>query len=199
MRAVARSVLVLLILGLAAGPAFAVPVHVSARPTIAAPASHAPTGFRSLLTWLALPGAVGAIRIKDTGTLAKKFTRNASAAAGDYTTGVQAAGQDWQTNTAAAGDNYAAGTQAAIAAGRFQKGVQDAGAAKFVARASTLGAQRYPTGIAAAEGDWAKGVQPSLDMLKGMTLPPRRPKGDPGNQARANAVAAGLRALKVGK
>jgi hypothetical protein len=41
-------------------------------------------------------------------------------------------------------------------------------------------------------------VQPYLDTLKGMELPPRRPKGDPGNQARANAVASRLRAQKVG-
>ena len=140
-----------------------------------------------------------AIRIKDTGTLAKKFVRNASAAAGDYKDGVSQAGQDWQTNTAASGDNYAAGVQQAIGDGRFVRGVQDAGAAKFVARASTLGAQRYPTGVGAAEGEWARNTQPSLDVLKGLNLPPRRPKGDPGNQARANAVAQALRAMKVGK
>ena len=140
-----------------------------------------------------------AIRIKDTGTLAKKFTRNAGAAAGDYKDSVAQAGSDWETNTKAGASNYAAGVQQAISDDRFSKGVANAGAAKFVARASTLGAQRYPSGVGAAEGDWAKGAQPYLDALKGIDLPPRRPKGDPGNQARANAVAMRLRALKVGK
>lgn len=140
-----------------------------------------------------------AIRIKDTGTLAKKFVRNASAAAGDYKDGVAQSGQDWQTNTAGSGDNWAAGVQQAIGDGRFVRGVQDAGAAKFVQRATTLGAQRYPTGVGAAEGEWAKNTQPALDVLKSLNLPPRRPKGDPGNQARANAVAVALRAMKVGK
>lgn len=140
-----------------------------------------------------------AIRIKDTGSLAKKFVLRASQAAGEYKSGVEAAGQDWATNTAAAEDNYAAGVTAAIGDKRFGRGVAAAGAQKFVSRAGSLGAQRYPTGVGAAEGDWARGTQPFLDVLKGLALTPRRPKGDPGNQARANAVAVALRAAKVGR
>lgn len=140
-----------------------------------------------------------AIRIKDTGTLAKKFVQRAGAAAGDYKAGVEAAGSDWQANTAAASDNYAAGVQEAIGQGRFRRGVEAAGPGKYTQRAATLGAQRYPTGVGAAEGDWAKGAQPYLQALANMSLPPRRPKGDPGNAARANAVAMNLRAMKVGK
>lgn len=140
-----------------------------------------------------------AIRIKDTGSLAKKFVQRASAAAGDYKSGVEASGQDWESNTKASEDNYAAGVQAAIGDKRFGKGVANAGAAKFTSRAASLGAQRYPTGVGAAEGDWAKGSQPYLDALKSIDLPPRRPKGDPGNQARAQAVAVKLRMMKVGR
>lgn len=140
-----------------------------------------------------------AIRIKDTGTLAKKFVRNAGAAAGDYKDSVAQSGQDWEANTKAGADNWATGTQQAIADGRFARGVGNAGAAKFVARATTLGAQRYPTGVGAAEGDWAKGAQPYLDALKSIDLPLRRPKGDPQNQQRANVVAQKLRSMKVGK
>lgn len=137
--------------------------------------------------------------IKDTGALAKKFTARAQAAAPDYKTGVEQSGQNWESNTKASEDNYKAGVTQAAADGRFGKGVAKAGAAKFVSRASTLGAQRYPTGIAAAEGAWATGSQPYLDALKNMTLPPRAPKGDPRNQARANAVATQLRAMRVAK
>jgi hypothetical protein len=140
-----------------------------------------------------------AIRIKDTGSLAKKFVQRASAAGPDYTSGVQAAGADWESKTRASADAYAQGTQQAIVDGRFLKGVADAGQAKFVQRASTLGAQRYPTGVAASEGDWAKGAQPYLDALKSMDLPPRGPKGDPRNQVISNAVSSRLAALKRGK
>jgi hypothetical protein len=140
-----------------------------------------------------------AIRIKDTGSLAKKFVTRAQSAQADYTAGVQAAGSDWETNTKAAEQNFADGVNQAIADKRFGKGVANAGQGKYVQRAATLGAQRFPTGVAAAEGDWAKGAQPYLDTLKGMDLPPRRPKGDPSNMQRANAVATKLRAMKVGK
>ncbi len=140
-----------------------------------------------------------AIKVKDVGTLAKKFVQRAAAAAGDYKDGVMGAGGDWETNTKAAEDNYAAGVQAAIGDKRFGRGVTRAGGAKFSSRAASLGAQRYPSGIQAAEGAWGQGAQPFLQAIAGMVLPPRRPKGDPGNQARANAVATMLRALKVGK
>lgn len=140
-----------------------------------------------------------AIRIKDTGSLARKFVTRAGAAGGDYKDGVQAAGSDWETNTRAAGDNFAAGVQQAIADKRFEKGVSEAGAGKYVAKATTLGANRYGPGVAAAEGDWAKGVQPHLDAMKSANLPPRRPKGDPANQQRAQAIAQLNRSIKLGK
>jgi hypothetical protein len=140
-----------------------------------------------------------AIRVKDTGSLAKKFVQRAGAAGGDYKTGVEASGQDWEAGARAGAANYEAGVQQSIADKRFERGVAAAGAGKYVQRASTLGAQRFPTGVAAAEGDWAKGAAPYLDAIKGMELPPRRPKGDPGNQQRAAAVAARLRQIKLGK
>jgi len=139
------------------------------------------------------------MRIRDASTIGKKFVQRASAAGGDYKSGVEASGSDWQGNTAAAADNYAAGVQQAIGDGRFAAGVAKAGSAKFVQRASTLGAQRYPTGVAASEAEFVKGIGPVLSTLQSLSLPPRRPKGDPGNMERANAVARALRAQKVGK
>lgn len=199
MRMFARFSLLLFVLALGAGPAFGVTLHASTGAVIAAPAHSSAAPARPSALWLLGLGAFGAIRIKDVGSLAKKFVRNAGAAAGDYTEGVKNAGSDWQAGAAAGADNYAAGTQAAIADGRFARGVAAAGSAKYVQRASVLGAQRYPTGVAAAEGDWSKGAQPYLQAIAGMTLPPRRPKGDPGNAARSQAVASALRAMKVGK
>lgn len=137
------------------------------------------------------------IRVKDTGAIATKFKNRAAAAAPDYTTGVQAAAGDWESNTAAAEDNYKAGVNDAMARGAFGKGVRGSGA-KYVKNATTLGAQRYPSGVANAEQAYANGVGPYLDTIKGITLPPRGPKGSPQNQQRANAVAMALRAKKVG-
>jgi len=183
---------------LAIGPLVGAPATVQASGVlIAAPAdtSSSPTsGPEALLYGLA---AFGAIRIKDTGTLAKKFVTRASAAGADYKDGVTAAGQDWEAGARNGEDNYKAAVVEAASQGRFGKGVAAAGAAKYTQRAATLGAQRYPTGVAASEGDWAKGSQPYLDSLKSLELPPRRPRGQ--NAGRANAVADRLHQMRVGK
>lgn len=168
--------------------------------------SHATdAGGESVVRLLGVLGSAGtlvvfgAIRLRDLGSLSKKFVQRASAAAPEYATGIDQGGQDWEANTKAAEDNYKTAVTTAAAEGRFGRGVSAAGQAKYMSRAKTLGAQRFPTGVAAAEGDWARGFGPSHQLLSGMQLPPRRPTGDPGNQARANAVATALAALKRGK
>lgn len=140
-----------------------------------------------------------AIRVKDTAAIARKFVTRAAGAAGDYTEGVRAAGQDWAQNAAASAENFALGVQQAIADNRFRRGVEQAGPQKYVERASTLGAQRYPTGVQAAEGAFAREAAPFLDTIRNLSLPPRRPKGDPANMQRAAAVAEALRKAKVGR
>lgn len=179
------------------------PLHVASATVHAAGVSkaapaHAPTsssnGLEALLYGLA---ALGAIRIKDTGTLAKKFVQRAGAAQADYKDGVAASGADWEAGARAGADNYKIAVVEAANQGRFEKGIAAAGQAKFVARATSLGAQRFASGVQAAEQEWAKGVQPSLDALKSMELPPRRPRGQ--NAERANAVATRLHQLRVGK
>lgn len=138
------------------------------------------------------------MKVKDAAQSAAKFKTRAMAAGADYAAGVKAAGGEWQANAAAAGENYASGVQAAIGRGAFAKGVQQAGSEKYTRNASGIGAQRYPQGVGNAEGDWARGVQPYLETLRNLTPPPRRPKGDPGNYARVQAVGEALRARKLG-
>lgn len=198
-RSLSRLVFAAVILALSAAPLLAFPAAGLGSPTLSAPTARHSLAVDLVATVAGL-GAVGmAIRIKDTGSIAKKFVARASVAQPEYVQGVQGAGGDWETNTRASEENYKAGVTQAAAQGRFGRGVQAAGAAKYVDRATKLGAQRYPTGVAASEGDYAKGVQPHLDMMKSLDLPPRGPKGDARNQQRAAVVAAANRALKVGK
>lgn len=183
---------------LAIGPAgIATSTVHAAGPAIAAPAKAPVTSTVDPMALLYGLGAIGAIRIKDTGSLAKKFVQRAGAAAADYKDGVGQAGQDWETNTKAAAATYRDAVIAAAGEGRFERGVAAAGAAKFVKRATELGSQRFTTGVQAAEGDWARGTQPYLDALKGLELGPRRPRGQ--NADRANAVAQRLHQMRVGK
>ena len=137
------------------------------------------------------------LNVKDAQSSAAKFVARAQAAGAAYTSGVQGAGDTWQQHTASAGDAFAAGVNAAISSGRFAKGVNRAGAAKYVAVAAGKGAQRYPQGVAAAGPAWQSGVAPYLQMMSGLTLPPRMPRGDPGNLQRVAAVANANRALKL--
>jgi len=139
-----------------------------------------------------------AIKVKDAATSSRKFTQRAAAAAADYQAGVQAAGQDWQTNTAAAAENFAAGVQEAIGRGAFARGVQKAGGAKYSLKAGTIGARRFPEGVREAGPDFEAGVTPYLQTIAAITLPPRRPKGDPANFLRVQAIGEALRRRKLG-
>jgi len=137
-----------------------------------------------------------AIRVRGTAELANKFKTRAGAAAQDYKSGVEAGGADWEQNTVNAKPAYEAGVQESIAKGRYEKGVRKSGGAHYVKRASELGAQRYPTGVAAGADRWATNTAPYLQALQGMTLPPPGPRGGPQNQARASMVAQELRKLR---
>jgi hypothetical protein len=139
-----------------------------------------------------------ALKVKDAATAATKFVQRAQAAAPDYAKGVQGAGNQWQAHSAAASDAWGAGVQAAVANGRFAKGVTRVGGAKWEAAASGKGAQRYPQGVAAAGPAWQAATGPYLDTISSLNLPPRRPKGDPANYQRSQMVADALRKKKVG-
>jgi len=139
-----------------------------------------------------------AIKVKDAGTAASKFTQRAAAAAGDYQAGVQGAGEDWARNTAASVENYNAAVQESITRGAFARGVQKAGGAKFASRASVVGARRYPEGVREGGAAFQEGVSPYLNTIAGLTLPPRRPKGDPANFQRVQVIGEALRRRKVG-
>jgi hypothetical protein len=182
---------------LSVGPVVAAPVTRSALPTVSAPASSTP--LRSALeTLAALVGAaaVGITISKDTGTLAKKFVTRATAAAPDYKAGVTGKGGEWEARTRESEQNYVAGVNDAISRGAFGKNVAGSGG-KYEANAATLGAQRFGPGVQNAEGAWARGVQPALDVLKSLTLPPKGPKRSPQNQQRSNAVQLALGAMKT--
>jgi len=138
-----------------------------------------------------------AINVKDVASSAQKFVQRAQAAAPDYQKGVQGAGAHWQTQAAAANDTYVAGVTQAANAGRYRNGVANKGS-KYEQNAAGKGAQRYPQGVAQAGPNWQSGFSPYASTLAGLTLPPRRPKGDPSNYQIAQAVGDALHKKKLG-
>lgn len=199
MRTSQRVILVLSILALTAGPALSATALVPREATITTPASG-PSSGTALLKWLAYgAAAIGAIQIRDLGSLAKKYSTRAAGAQNDYKSGVESAGASWEQGATAGENNYEQGVQAAIGRKAFGKGIRAAGQQKYVANASKLGPQRYATGVQNAEGAWQAGFAPVAQVIQSLTLPPKGPKRSPQNQARANMVATALGAWKEGK
>lgn len=199
MRIFARLSLILTLAVLAVGPVLAAPIALAHGPSIAATAPGSMHTFASVVGWLAGGALAFGITIRsDTATLANKFVTRAQAAAPDYKTGVQNAGGDWETNTKNAEANYEQGVQQSIADKRFGRGVAGSGG-KYQANAVALGTQRYAPGVANAKDAWQRGVQPALDTLKSLNLPPKGPRRSPQNQARSAAVSLALGNLKTGK
>lgn len=137
------------------------------------------------------------MNIKTADVIAKKYATRGGAAGQDYTNGVQNPRQPWAASTVAAATTYAAGVQQSIANGSFVKGVNAAGDAKWSRKATTVGAQRYGPGVQAAQTDYSAGIAPYLQVLSSLTLPPRGPKGDPGNIQRVATIAQALRSKKI--
>jgi hypothetical protein len=137
------------------------------------------------------------VNIKGADVISKKYATRGGAAAADYAAGVAAPRQPWAASTAAAAATYASGVQQSISNGSFVKGVTAAGDAKWSRKATTVGASRYGPGVQAAQQDYAAGVAPYLSVLSSLSLPPRGPKGDPGNVQRVQAIAQALRAKKI--
>lgn len=138
-----------------------------------------------------------AINIKPLATIVTKYVQRASGAGQAYTDGINNPKRDWAASTAASATSWAAGVQGAITDGRFVSGVNNAGDAKWATKATTVGATRYPGGITAGQGAYQAGIQPFLQALSTLTLPPRGPKGDPANINRVTAVNTALRNLKL--
>lgn len=139
-----------------------------------------------------------ALKVKDAAMSRDKFVARGSGAAQDYANGVKGAGQLWQANSINGAANWAAGVQQAATRDAFSKGIQKAGGAKFENRASTVGANRFPQGIRDAGPAWEAATTPYLQLMASLTLPPRHPKGDPGNIQRVQAVNEANRRKKVG-
>lgn len=113
-----------------------------------------------------------------------------------YQQGVSGAASRYDEGVRGAGDRYQAGVQQAISNNMWESGVEGKGA-RFAMKAGSVGAPRWADGVSRAQGDYATGVSPYFQAISGMTLPPKGPKGHPGNYARSQAVGDALHAIKT--
>lgn len=131
-----------------------------------------------------------AINVKSADTAAKKYTDNAGRSADAYKTGATAAASSWAQNTQAAAGNFKQAVQASGIDQRFARGVAKAGAGKYAEKINAVGGDRYAPGVAAGAADFRAGVEPFLQTMAGLTLAPRKPRGDPGNLKRVEQVTS---------
>ena len=139
-----------------------------------------------------------ALAVKDAAMAGDKFVARGQAAGADYTAGIRGSGERWKANTKAGKDNWVQGVQESITRNAFEKGVDAAGAAGFEDRATSVGPQRFAQGIGQAKNKWIQNTTPYLNMMSGLSLTPRGPKGSPQNQQRSAEVATANRRKKVG-
>ena len=138
-----------------------------------------------------------AIEMKDTASIAAKWSSRAGAAGAEYKSGLAGKGAKWQSNTAAAEDAYGQGVTAAVGRRAFSRGVAKAGGTKYETKATEIGASRYGQGVGAAQAAYAAGFEPYAGVLKGVALAPRAPKGSPQNLERVRAVTDALHNKKI--
>ncbi len=138
------------------------------------------------------------IFVKPATQLQDKFATRAQAATNEYTQGVKTTTKDQNAAAIAAAPRWAAAVTAAATSNLFAKGLGRSSTDIWRSMAATKGAANFGPGAAAAKAKWAVRVQAFFDVLNGLTLPAKLPKGDPGNMARSSAVAAALHAKKVG-
>lgn len=139
-----------------------------------------------------------ALKVRSVSDATANYSSRGAGAGPNYQKGVQGAGGTWLANTEAANATWKDGVNAAASRDAFSKGVAKAGPGKYQDKASTIGAQRFPDGIRKGATYYQSAVGPYLDVLSNLTLPPRRPKGDPANLARVSTVTNALRAKKIG-
>jgi hypothetical protein len=134
----------------------------------------------------------------DAGRVAAKWARRAASAGPEYSEGVANPSRSWSAATQAAAPAYAAGVQAAIARGGFQRGVQGAGDAAWSQGATSKGPTRFAEGVALAQPAYLTGFGRVAAAINAVALPPRQPTGSPANIQRVAAIATALRKLRTG-
>jgi hypothetical protein len=139
------------------------------------------------------------VMVKSPAAAATKWAARAGVAAQDYANGVAGTTKDQAGLAAAAAPSWAAGVQAAATNGTFAKGLARAGTAGWKAGVANKGAGRYAPGVAASGPKYTARVTPFFNVISGLDLGPRFPRGDPRNQTRSTKVQTALNAARLDK
>ena len=135
-------------------------------------------------------------KIKSLSRISNKWKTVTPQRQAEYVDGVQNPRSDWKTSTLAATSQYERGVQQSIANKSFDKGVTAAGTSKWQDNALTKGPGRWAEGVGLGQSAYESGFGPYANIIAGLNLPPRGPKGDPANIQRVAMIAKALNDAK---
>ncbi len=138
------------------------------------------------------------MRIPSAASVAEKWARVTPGRSQDYVTRASASGAAWQDGTNNAEANYNAAVQEAIGRGAYGQGTAGKAGA-YTAGITDKGALRWGPGVAASRQKFEQRIARSLQALASVGLPPKLPRGNPGNLMRVAAVDEALHAAKMGR
>jgi hypothetical protein len=134
--------------------------------------------------------------IRPVDQIANKWAQVTPGRTQDFATGVQQPRRSWKAGATAANAAWKEGTQKAIQADRFMKGVGATTDQKWQQRTLQVGVDRWGPGVQASEDAYRTGFAPYAETIKATTLPPRYARRDPRNLQRVNAMVQALVARK---
>lgn len=138
-----------------------------------------------------------AVRIKSAADIAAKWAEVTPQRARQWEEEIRATpDQDWSAPTVAAAPIWEQAVQEAAARGLFARGVEKAGD-KWRRKALAVGASRFGPGVRAAEQDQQAGFAPYREVIAGLTLSPRGPRGSMANYERVREVGEALHDKRI--
>ena len=136
--------------------------------------------------------------IKSLERIKSNWKGGTAGAGGRYKDGVENPRAPWKESTLAAADLHTTATQDALSRGAFAKGVNDTPAEKQKNRAAQFGPSRYTQGTGGATEEFGRGFGPYREVIAGVELRPKGPKGSPENYDNVKLIGDALHTRKIG-
>ena len=137
-----------------------------------------------------------AIVVPSAGAATAKWQSRAVVSANDYKTAVSQAGGRWQGAVDQSGPAWDFGVQQAMSNNSYPQGVQGKGGI-YQVNAADKGFRNYGPGIQGATNAFSTAIGKVLNVIGGLTLPPKGGPGNPANLQRASLIDDALHAAKL--
>ena len=138
-----------------------------------------------------------AVKVKPLSEIAEKYATVTPKRSAEYEKGIaRTNAAEFESAAKAGEDNFQSAMTDVIAESRRLKGLEGSGA-KWKRNAAERGPANFRNSTSKAGPDFEAGFKPYLDVIAGLTLPPKGPAGSPENIDRVAAIAAALHAKKI--